>query len=310
MKKIMAILFSLLIYINPSFAFFGNDIPDEFYITQHWISLTSSFDIETKTQKLGTLYRRYFAFTPTYEFYDNSNNKVSTARARFLAWTAYFDIIDNQGVLLGAAEEELYTFFRSFDIYANDATTKTAKAQLNFWGTTFTIYDPESNLQMAKLHRSFIRLKNSWTFTVVNRALLMKKNIDPRVLLTVAAFQGDRELWNQDDDDFNAKALHSSGQAFRPASQQIKLYLDKIKQISLIENILDNEIPDSAILEAVANEVDVDYMKHQFKFTQHLTNQELTRDFIEYCLNLVQTNSISDAKKRAILYMLKMRLMS
>ncbi|MBI2784911.1 MAG: hypothetical protein HYX60_00810, partial [Legionella longbeachae] len=148
MKNAIAILFSLLISINSSFAMTNTEIPDEFYINEHWISLTTSYDIETKTQKLGTLYRKFFSLLLTYEFFDPFDNKIAYARSKFFSLTAHFDVYDNNDNLLGAADEKLFAFFPSFDIWARDGYTKLAKANMNFWGTTFTIYDPATDKEM------------------------------------------------------------------------------------------------------------------------------------------------------------------
>ena len=157
--------------------------------------------------------------------------------------------------MLGVAEEEFFAFFPTFDIYGKDITTKLADAQLNFWGTTFTIYDPETGQEMATMHRPFLRVKNDWTFTVVDRHLLMKKNIDPRVLLTVIAFQGDKEYWEK---MHRVKSLGTYGQKAAATPQQINLILEKINKLSQNEK-LKNINSDPATLEAVANELEFDY---------------------------------------------------
>ena len=95
MKKIIASLLSLLLCVNSCFALSNYDIPDEFNITERWISLTTAFDIETPTQKLGTLYRKFFSLLPTYEFFDPYDNKIATARSSLSSLTAHFDIYDN-----------------------------------------------------------------------------------------------------------------------------------------------------------------------------------------------------------------------
>src|SRR5258708_35511011 len=155
MKKIIVTLFSLFIFISSNAAYSNDEVPNEFNITEHWISLTTSFDIETKTHKLGTLYRKFLSLLLTYEFFDPFDNKMATARSKFFSFTAHFDIYDSNDRLLGVAEERLFSFFPTFDIYASDASTKLAKAAMNFWGTTFTIYDPATDQEMAIMHRSF-----------------------------------------------------------------------------------------------------------------------------------------------------------
>ena len=57
--------------LSASYAFTVDELPNELYLTQHWVSYTTSFDIETKTKKLGTLYRRILSLALTYDFYDS-----------------------------------------------------------------------------------------------------------------------------------------------------------------------------------------------------------------------------------------------
>ena len=306
MKKFIASLFALLFCVNSSFALSMNEIPDEFNITQHWLSLTTSYDIGTKTEKMGTLYQKFFSLLLTYEFYDAYDNKLATARSKFFSWTAHFDIYDNNNELIGVAEERFLDFYPSFNIYAKNGATKLAKAKMNFWGTTFSIHDPETNLIMATIHRSFFALKNDWKFKVINRALLNTKNIDPKVLLTVVAFQGDRESW---ETDINIrKRLRSTDKTSTATPQQIAMILEKITNISQQEGFTDTNTPDPKLLEATANELEFDYKNNHLDGSENQSDLEKVSDFADYCLNLVQSNGIPDSRKKAILHLLKMRL--
>lgn len=306
MKKLVAILFSILLCVNSSFALSIYDIPDEFDITERWVSLTSTYDIETKTQKMGTLYRKFFSFLLTYEFLDPYNNKLATAQSRFFSLTADFDIYDNDNRFLGMAEEKLFAFFPTFDIYGSDAITKLAKARLNFWGTNFSIYDPVTNEEMASLHRSFFRLKNNWTFNVINRPLLTSKNINPKVLLTVIAFQGDRDFWESQS---HRLFLSADKKAQIATSKYNRTMLDKINKLYQAAGFTDTHAPDANLLEKTADELETNYTNSSDSFVKQ-TNLDKVNAFTDYCLNIAQANGIPDSKKKAILYLLKMRFSS
>ncbi|WP_454782943.1 hypothetical protein [Legionella sp. WA2022007384] len=308
MKNAIAILFSLLIGINTSFALTNTEIPDEMYIKEHWISLTTSYDIETKTRKLGTLYRKFFSLLLTYEFFDPFDNKLAYARSKFLSLTAHFDVYDNFENFIGAADERLFAFFPTFDIYGQDGYTKLAKASMNFWGTTFTIYDPVTDKEMATLYRPFFRLKNDWTFNITNRELFNQKEIDSRVLMTVIAFQGDREYWestHRNDLKFMAK---KSNQTNEVTSEQVSGLLEKIAEVSKHEGIENIKNPDPKMMDVLANELESNYRKTHMLAEATQTNQEKLAAFAEYCLTLVQSNSLTHEKKNAILFLLKTRL--
>ena len=311
MKKIVATLFSLFLFINSSTVFSKNEVPAEFSVTEHWISLTTSFDIETKTHKLGTLYRKFFSFLLTYEFFDPFDNKMATARARFFSFTAHFDIVDNNERLLGMAEERMFSFFPTFDIYASDASTKLARASMNFWGTTFTIYDPATDQEMAEMHRSFFRLKNDWNIKITNRALFESKNIDFRVLMTVLAFQGDRENWERDRDNDNRQIkgnIKSADTKSQITDDELNILKEKIAVAARRAELDNVQKPKLQSLEKIANELENNYKESQTNDETNQTTQEKLSSFIDYSLSLIASNDVSDTKKKAILYLLKMRL--
>lgn len=314
MNKLLVTLLSFFIFINSSFALSNAEIPDEFSVTEHWISLTTSFDIETPTRKLGTLYRKFFSFLLTYEFFDPLDNKLATARAKFFSFNAHFDVYDTNDHLIGVAEEKIFTFFPTFNIYANDASTKLARAKMNFWGTAFTIYDPETNQPIATMHRPFFRLKNDWTISITNRSLFMQKNIDPRVLMTVIAFQGDRENWKREQDkrDSDNNNIHAaralSDQSTDVTPEQLKMVLKNINAISKKEGLTTLKEPPQDSLDAIANELENNYNDIQASDDENETSQEKMSRFTNYCLNLIQSDTVPGEKKQAIIYLLKMRL--
>ncbi|WP_454786076.1 hypothetical protein [Legionella sp. WA2024007413] len=308
MNNAVAILFSLFIGINTSFAQINTEIPDEMFIKEHWISLTTSYDIETKTRKLGTLYRKFFSLLLTYEFFDPFDNKLAYARSRFLSLTAHFDVYDNYENFIGAADERLFAFFPTFDVYGPDGYTKLAKASMNFWGTTFTIYDPVTDRQMATLYRPFFRLKNDWTFNITDRALFNQKNIDSRVLMTVIAFQGDREYWESTHRNDLKSIANKSNQANEVTSEQVSDLLEQIAEVSKQAGIEKIKNPDSKMMDVVANELENNYRKTHMLEESTQTNQQKLAAFAEYCLGLVQSNSLPNEKKNIILFLLKTRL--
>ncbi|HIF0223608.1 TPA: hypothetical protein ACXYKD_000507 [Legionella anisa] len=308
MKKVIAILFSSLIAINTSFALGNTEIPDEMYIKEHWISLTTSYDIETKTRKLGTLYRKFLSLLLTYEFFDPFDNKLAYARSKFFSLTAHFDVYDNYENFIGSADEKLFAFFPTFDVYGQDGYTKLAKASMNFWGTTFTIYDPVTDREMATLYRPFFRLKNDWTFNITDRALFNQKEIDSRVLMTVIAFQGDREYWESTNRDYLRGVTKKSPQANEVTSEQVNELLEKIAAASKQEGLDNIGNPDPKMMDAVANELEESYKKLHVPDESTQTSKEKLDTFTEYCLSLAQSKALTYEKRKAILFLLKARL--
>lgn len=312
MKKLFATLLTLFLFINSNNLYADNEVPNEFYISEHWVSLTTSFDIETKTHKLGTLYRKFFSFLLTYEFFDPFDNKMATARSKFFSYTAHFDIYDRNESFLGYAEERIFTFFPTFDIYGRDGSTKLARASMNFWGTTFTIYDPVTELEMATMHRPFFRIKNDWTISITDRALFERKNIDFRVLMTVLAFQGDRENWEKDqNNNLNKKRalLSSNHAALVVADSELNALKERIASASQQVGLDNVQKPDEKALEQIALELEKDYKNAQPNTDETTqTAQARLTSFIDYSLHLLESSDIPVTKKKAIVYLLKMRL--
>jgi hypothetical protein len=314
-KNFFSSLFLVLILSKSAFALSTITTPNEFYVTEHWISYTTSFDIETKTQKLGTLYRRLLSLLLTYDFYDTNSVKIASARSKFFSLTAQFDVRDENDVLLGSAEETLFSFFPSFYIFSGDKVTKLAYASMNFWGTSFTIYDPATNQEMAVMSRPFFRLKNNWTVRITNPQLFAQKNIDSRVLMTVLAFQGDREYWEQQNRDKDSKrTLKANGLAKALSSsaamvaKQTNAVLAKVSAVQSSQGIQQPELIQPEIMQSVANELQEGYDKTLAQNDINASTEEKMKRFTMFCLAQVESSTVPADKKQVILALLKMRL--
>ena len=306
MKKMICGMLFWLCYCGLTYAGELGSLPDRMYLTQHWVSYTTSFDIETKTRKIGTLYRRVLSFPLAYDFYDYSNHWVTSAQARFFSIGAHFDVTDNKKMPLGSVEEKIFTFFPSFTIVSNDGE-KLASAEMNFWGTTFTVYDMETGQVMALMHRPFFRIKNNWTIDIINKQLLRSKNINQGLFLTVLAFQADREYWEQQRNNENHKRKRNRSLAneteFKPEAEA------QAKITARLEDASINQFPlmDAKALESLTTTLSNNYQAHMQSINSDLTPADEINGFVNYCLNLIDTNQVSGEEKRAILYLIQQR---
>ena len=306
--KMKKIVMGLLFWLSFSslHAFTLDEIPNEFYVNQHWISYTTSFDIESKTKKLGTLYRKIFSLFLTYELYDPSNAVLATAQARFFSLGAYFDVKNSEGNLLGTVEEKIFTFFPSFTIYS-DGVNKLAQAEMNFWGTTFTVYDAATGEEIALMSRQFFRLKNDWTIKIINRELLKARNIDAKLLMIVLAFQGDQEYWIQQQQQNNIRNLKSSAST----KVNIQAAQEQINVLASDQDSNQNELPTKATLERIAKQLDSDYQK---QVSLHVAeqnaenNSEKLDGFINFCREKIASEKTTGPEKKAIVYLLQKRM--
>lgn len=314
-KKLYSIVFTVIFLFNSPISVAAEPFQEDLFITQHWLSLTTSYDIETKTQKLGTLYRKFFSLLLTYEFYDPFDNKQAYAKSKFFSFNAHFDIYDTQDNILGSADEQLFAFFPTFSIYDKQGVTKLAYAKMNFWGTTFYIYDPVTDKEMAQMYRPFFRLKNNWTFKVTDQAVFNAKNIDNRVLMTVIAFQGDREYWESQDRNNNSYMLQSVNKTSAPSSNKTKVDIDMtqraLQNIELLKqkyNLNTLEKADPAVLEKLAKKYELEFDNAQSTANHSsLSRSERVQAFTDFLFTQVDSDKIDNSTKKAILYMLQLR---
>jgi uncharacterized protein YxjI len=210
-KKLFSV-FILFCLFTRAEATFLEEFPREFFVKQHWLSWTTTFDIETAQMKLGTVHRKFLSLSPVR--YDYNEILQASATMRWLSWGATFDVFDANNGPIGTVEQRIFTFFPTFEIHSPQGYIL-AIATMNFWGTTYTIRDPVTQEPFATLWRPFFRFKDDWTVILTNPDLYLQKQIDPRLFILVTAFQTDKDAWAaernrviQDNlDIFNEEAL-------------------------------------------------------------------------------------------------------
>lgn len=169
-------------------------IPTHLIIKEHKFHTGVVFDVESKEGKLGKVHRKFLNVNTIYEYVDLMGDIQAQARMRFFSFGPVFDVFDGDGVLLGSVEEHAFDFFPSFDIFTPNKALL-AKAKMNFWKTKFTIFDPISKKTIATLTRSLFKIREKWKVKIVNDDYISRDYIDPRLFITLAAFQCDRDHW-------------------------------------------------------------------------------------------------------------------
>jgi hypothetical protein len=297
MKKIVL---SLIILFMTFTSYSAQEFAEDIFVREHWISLTKSYDIRTKSYKLGSLHKRVFSLLLTYDFYNPDNVNTLTAKARFFTLGAHLDLYNPDNQIVGSVEEKLFNFFPTFVLYASDSSTKLARAVMNFWGTKFYINDPETGREMAIMSRSFIRMKNNWIIHVTDPLRLKQKNIDPRVLMTVLAVQGEIEDWSQQS--LNTYLKSSKDSQKKPVNQLPPVLAALTQEKSQITQILKPEQ-----LEMLVNEIEEGF-RVSSQQTEELSNDERIQAFSMYCENLLKSPDLPQDKKEAIQTLLNLRL--
>lgn len=285
------------------------ELEDKMYLSEHYLSYTSSFDVSTDDKKLGTLYRRVLSLNTVYDFYDIKNQQIASASSHFFSFGAHLDVYDENKVLLGTVEEQLFNWFPSFDIFSPDGM-RLASARMNFWGTTFTLYDGRSDRVLADMSRSFFRIKNNWTINVKNKERIKEKQLDPRLLLTVLAVQGDieylehyRQKLDQNRNSPQARRLTSDNAPVDQVKKLSNKFSDFLKKEAELNNIA---LPDTKQLNALAIQLDQGF--HQQNASITMNQDEETEQFIDYCINVAEASDTAPETQKAIMHLLNKKL--
>lgn len=186
MKKLLFVL--SVLFSTQAFAL---HLPNEFSVTERWLSWTTTFDAETNQQKFGTINRKLLSWSPQYHLKDANDVLLAKGTMRFWDLLAFFDVTDADGTALGTLEQKLTSFWPTFEI-VSPSGLKRAKAELNFWGTCYTLSDVVDGHTLATMRHPFFGLDNTWTVNILDPDALNENNLHPHMLLMMIAYQVDR----------------------------------------------------------------------------------------------------------------------
>ncbi len=171
-------------------------LPDEFYVTERFFSLTSTFDVSTEIECFATARKHFFSFTANYDLEDIHQQPIAHAASRFFSWGTVADVTDHQNNKIGWIEEAIFQLFTwtEYKIF-NHLNHLTAIARMNFWGTEFELSHPDNPSEIyATISRPFLRfLRDHWTVRIKNYSIFEQGIIDPRLLILLAIYQTDKE---------------------------------------------------------------------------------------------------------------------
>jgi hypothetical protein len=168
----------------------SEDLPSNFYITERALSLVETFDLESDSKKIGSIAKRIFSLTTTFDFLGPASEKIARASAEFFSLGTIAHVYDASDREIGWIEESLFTWVSPAKYRIFDHTNRlVAIARMNFWGNKFVVCDPTSQKEIAIIHRPWLRFfRDAWTVE-----LLDPKAMDPRLMVFVATYQTDAE---------------------------------------------------------------------------------------------------------------------
>lgn len=301
-----SIYFSLLFVLSVSlFADINKTLPDEFFVTERWISWSTTFDIESQTETFGTVHRKIFSLMPEYHLKDADQNLLAKGRMRFFSFMITFDLTDFNDNEIGSVEEKFTFFYPTFTIRAPNGR-RLGEASMNFWGTQYTIRDPFDHHPIAVLFRPFFRLKNNWTVQIKDHNAFNKDNIHPHMLLTLIAFQVDYEYWKALEEEIDID------------DKPFIFYKSINKTKAIDENVVNSESENEArefkkrlenyrlLFEGIEpNEKDFQLIELMDNFTDF---KEFNIEFSNLLEGLLLCDELTESQKAALFIMLEKRL--
>jgi hypothetical protein len=171
-------------------------LPNEFQITERFLSLTSTFDVSTDVLTFATATKRFFSLTTCFDLIDGNNVPQASANSRFFSWGTVADVTDSKGDKIGWIEEEIFRLIPWSEYRVFNAFNQiVAVARMNFWGTDFELYPPNDPSHIyATINRPFIRcFRDNWTVKILDESAFETGAIDPRLLVMLAIYQTDKD---------------------------------------------------------------------------------------------------------------------
>lgn len=174
-------------------------LPEEFYITERFFSLFSTFDLETDQKTFAFAKMTPFSFHVAYDIFDLDEKIIASSKTRLFSYKTITDVFDETKNQIGTIEEEIFKIFPWSLYRIFDKEDKLiAIAEMNCIGTKFQIYDPKDTSHLfAEISRPLIPLfSEKWTVKLLDYSTFEQNLFDLRLLSLLAIHQTDRDRRN------------------------------------------------------------------------------------------------------------------
>ncbi len=305
--KIIKSIIPVILLATSSFAMSQTnevEMAKEFNVKQLWLSNNFFYTIKKDERTIGNLVQRDSKYPLMYELFDAQNKRLTSVDYLYNNQNDHFDIYDDNHQLLGSTDEYLNQFFPAFNIYFPGSTAPVAEAKMNFWGTTFSIYDTETGKKMAEMTRSYFRQSNYWNFRVTNNHIFDAKNFPPKLWMTIIAIQADSMLYKTYHGLNSAITNRIKVTRFSVDRLHRKHILDRINKAQQKLNLTDIKLQNPDVIEKVVKELDAGF-SHVYSNHNMLSEQEQFDAFLQYCFDKIESPDSSNMDREAILYLLK-----
>lgn len=171
-------------------------LPYEFFIDERFLSLASSFDVFTDLQPIATAQKQLFRESTCFDIKTDKDELLATTRAHFFSWGMIAEVYNSHGNEIGRIHEEVFRILPwcEYKVYNHEGRIK-AIAKMNFLGTILYLTHPEDeSILYATISRPLIKIiRDYWTVQIHDPQIFESGVIDPRLLITLAIYQTDKD---------------------------------------------------------------------------------------------------------------------
>lgn len=183
-------ILALLLIISPLLA----ELPREIDIIAKNTYWTRNYLLYSQSSNLAQVKKEFFTWFSDYELYTPESECLAFAQKEIFTFGILFTIKDNIGETLCKIEERIFRVLPTFDIISPDGE-KWIEAQMNYWGTLFTLSNPKTKEVVATLSRPFFSFTDDWQIIIYDNSYL--STIDWRILYLGLVLQADYLHWSK-----------------------------------------------------------------------------------------------------------------
>lgn len=277
-----------------------------FSVRMLWLSDNLFYTIQSGDKTHANLVQRLSRMPLMYELIDTDNKPLTSVDYTYDTKKDHFEIYDAHHQRIGATDEYLFQYYPTFYVYQNDAEKPSVKAEMNFWGTTLSVYDIDTGKKFAEMYRSYFRNSNYWDFDVTDETTFESRHFDPALLMTVVAIQTDPWLY-ETSHSASLKGMADRSHNSRVAAMT-KLRQEASARVAAVQQKLGMQVsakPDASLVDAIAKKLEQDFTA--IHADDSLDPQKSFEMFLQYCLDSLESGELSDAEKQAVLFLLQHR---
>ena len=308
MKKIFLSLLLMPMFVHAAFALSYETMPNNLSIREipHCSGCAQLTSEDLVVGSLYPLSSKESKGKLTFEFLDDQGQKQASVKYKRQFWSAVeFELFDVNGQLTGYLQQLIVKGNSTgFFILAPDGKTLLLTATKNIFYTHLTLYSQNSGDIMMELSAPFFSWSRNWDMGYMNQILLASSGVDANVLGAVLSIQS-----LTTSPSFVTLMRHdlTANEARAPSNSSIQTLL---KKIALKRQALSDDAPVIATekLEALVNKILNQYQN--MRDNTNLSDEEKITQFVDFVLDLIESNDLDITEKSALLQYMSSRLES